>query len=176
MKRIETVLQAAAIAPLCVAFAHPATADITGTTLGHVTNLSAPIYPRNLTKAADGTIWFSEELRTPHTVGYFTPSDGRVTSFPAPCDQCDGNGTRLAYIESMTVGPDGNAWFAYSYVNVRRRRCAAFRSHRRDDADRDRIAGGRRGGRADHSCRCREPFLARAGVADICRYVYSDSC
>jgi streptogramin lyase len=91
-------------------------ADIPGATLTQVTNLSAPVYPRSLAAAPDGKIWFSEERLTPHAVGFFTAA-GNVTQFPVPCDQCNGNGDRLAYIESITVGPDGNAWFPYTYVN-----------------------------------------------------------
>src|SRR3984893_16023345 len=103
-------------AVLAVAFAHPAIAEIPGITVAPLAQLSATIYPRSLAAAPDGTIWFSEEKLTPHSIGFFTP-DGRVTKFAVPCDQCDGNGTRLAYIESIAVGPDGNVWFLYSYVN-----------------------------------------------------------
>jgi len=103
-------------AVLAIAFAHPATAEIPGINVAPVAQLSATVYPRSLAAAPDGTIWFSEEKLPPHSIGFFTP-DGRVTKFAVPCDQCDGNGTRLAYIESITVGPDGNLWFLYSYVN-----------------------------------------------------------
>jgi streptogramin lyase len=109
-------LRVIAAALTCVVFVHPVIADIPGATLAPVANLSAPVYPRNLAAAPDGKIWYSEERLTPHSVGFFTP-DGTVTKFPVPCDQCDGNGTRLAYIESITVGPDGNLWFPYTYVN-----------------------------------------------------------
>ena len=99
---------------ICIALVHPALADIPGATVSPV-NLSAPVYPRSIA-AGDGKIWFTEEFLTPHSVGYFDAA-GKVTKFAVPCDQCDGNGTRLAYIESLTIGPDGNAWFPYSYVN-----------------------------------------------------------
>jgi streptogramin lyase len=109
-------LRVIAAALTFIVFVHPVIADIPGATLAEITNLSAEVYPNSLAVGADGKVWFSDEHLTPHSVGFFTP-DGKVTKFPVPCDQCNGNGDRLAYVESITVGPDGNAWFPYSYVN-----------------------------------------------------------
>jgi virginiamycin B lyase len=75
------------------------------------------VHPTGLaTDTMSGRIWFIDEQSTPHAVGFFGV-DGRVNRFAVPCDQCNGNGDKLAYIESIAVGPDSNAWIAGTYVN-----------------------------------------------------------
>ncbi len=89
-------------------------ADIPGTTVS-LPKLSTTINPRLVVPLPDGTVWFDEEKFTPHTMGYFTP-DGNVTKFNIPCEQCEAIGNFMSYVESMTVGPDGNIWFVWARV------------------------------------------------------------
>lgn len=98
---------------LLVLFTGPAFAAIEGVTFDQPT-LSAPIYPRNLHAAADGKVWFTDERFTPHSVGFFDTA-GKVTTFPIPCDGC-ADASHITYIESITVGSDGHAWFLYTRV------------------------------------------------------------
>jgi len=87
-------------------------AQIPGATIS-VPTISPSIYPKYLAAASDG-VWFTDERFTPHKIGFFTRA-GVVSLFEIPCDGCQ-DASRITYIESITVGPDGNAWFPYTRV------------------------------------------------------------
>jgi streptogramin lyase len=91
-------------------------AGIAAVTSGNAT-FSKPVLPRVLAAGTDGKVWFSDETTLPHSVGYFLPS-GAVSTFPVPCAGCDASGNNdLAYIEGMSVAPDGNLWFLFTRVD-----------------------------------------------------------
>ena len=67
--------------------------------------LSGPAAPWDITRGADGDMWFVEDLQYSKSysskLGRITPS-GKLTLYPSP---------HSGSLESITRGPDGNAWF-----------------------------------------------------------------
>src|SRR5438128_1563086 len=103
-------------AVISLAIVGRASADIAGITVS-TPSFSQPVAPRLLAAASGGTVWFSDETRLPHSVGFFTPAGG-VSVFAVPCAGCDATGqNNLAYIEGMTVARDGNLWFLFTRVD-----------------------------------------------------------
>jgi len=89
------------------------------TTAGVITvfPLPADAAVEPITKGPDGNIWFTEEVTDPNT-GNTTAAIGRITSrghittfnIPFPDE------SHLGQVGTITVGPDGNLWFAAFYV------------------------------------------------------------
>ena len=71
---------------------------------------------RAFTVAPGGTVWYVDERYTPHHVASRSPA-GQINRYPIPCDQCDQH-TRLAYVEDLVIGPDGNIWLIGTHVNA----------------------------------------------------------
>lgn len=70
--------------------------------------------PGDITKGPDGNVWFVEQLAS--RVGRITP-EGVITEFPVPVEPptFDNYGSeqyRIARVDTITSGPDGNVWFS----------------------------------------------------------------